>query len=206
MRKKEKEVTDKGDPSFTPEEMGEWILDMNPRFYISAGSMDQHHGLFFESYLHRNGMKQVKSEHTTEIKNSEMYQNLMSQFLCGRIRLPAGTIDPKTGFAQDTELVKELLTLQATLRSKYVVSVEAPQRNGCHDDLSDAFARAVWLCTKYIEGGGAAGPRLSSSTPVASSHRVSISKEMMKMDLKRSAGPRTMNGMRYRGPSGFGGR
>ena len=40
-------------------------------------------------------------------------------------------------------LVPELLTLEERKNGATLV-VEAPQRNGFHDDISDAFARAVW--------------------------------------------------------------
>jgi hypothetical protein len=186
----EKEVADSGEPYFTPDEVSEWIYSFNSKFYIVGGSMDQHYGLSIESYLHRHGMKQVKSDHTTEAKNSEFYQNLMSQFVCNKIVLPAGEIDPKTNFPKDTELVKELLSLQATQKSKYVISVEAPQRAGCHDDLSDAFCRAVWQCTQYIEkGGGVSRTAGVAQNPRASSYKSRIQSEIMKADLKRSVRP-----------------
>jgi len=41
--------------------------------------------------------------------------------------------------------VPELLQLEETKNGNQL-SVEAPQRSGYHDDISDAFARAVYGC------------------------------------------------------------
>lgn len=46
--------------------------------------------------------------------------------------------------------LKELLELQATVKSKYVVEVEAPKVPGKHDDRSDALVRMVWAASQRI--------------------------------------------------------
>jgi hypothetical protein len=43
-------------------------------------------------------------------------------------------------------LTKEMLSLEAEKKSKDKVAVRAPKRTGSHDDISDAFCRAVWKC------------------------------------------------------------
>jgi len=54
--------------------------------------------------------------------------------------------------------LQELLELQATIKSKYIVEVKAPNLVGKHDDRSDALVRMVWLASqrlgniKYISG------------------------------------------------------
>ena len=39
-----------------------------------------------------------------------------------------------------------MLSLEAEKRAKEKTIVRAPNRRGAHDDISDSFARAVWLC------------------------------------------------------------
>jgi hypothetical protein len=207
---KEKATTEAGKPFFTPDEIGEWLLSFNEKFYVQRGSMDQHEGTMFEYLLKKGGMNQVHLDTTTDNVNSEMYQNLLSQFICNRIRLPAGDPDPRSGHPRDTELVKELLDLQASQKSKYVVNVEAPQRPGCHDDLSDALVRAIWQATKYMEKGSAISASANmAGSQAASSYHSRVASEIRKIDLKRS--PRGsmggIGGMRYPGMGGrFGGR
>ena len=50
------------------------------------------------------------------------------------------------------------------MRSKYMLSVQAPELKGMHDDLSDAFARAVFLATEFMVKGGAIGNKIIEST------------------------------------------
>jgi hypothetical protein len=47
-----------------------------------------------------------------------------------------------------------MLRLQATTHSKYLITVKAPEIKGMHDDMSDAFARSVYLATEYLSTGG----------------------------------------------------
>jgi hypothetical protein len=185
-----------GEPYFTPDEMGEWILGFKTRFNIVSGLMDQYYGLAIAPYLERRGMSQVKMEQMSDTRNSELFQNLLSQFVSDKIRLPQGEVDPKTGIRGDSVLVKEILTLQATQKSKYVVSVEAPQRAGCHDDLSDALARSVWLATKYIEKGLSVSKMMTPGGGMGANYRSRVQSELLKIDLKRSI-PRM--GSRYGG-------
>ena len=46
--------------------------------------------------------------------------------------------------------LQELLELQAKVQSKHIITVEAPQVQGKHDDMSDALTRMVWLASKQI--------------------------------------------------------
>jgi hypothetical protein len=158
--------------------------------------MDQYYGLAVAPYLERRGMSQVRMEQMSDTRNSELFQNLMSQFVSDKIRLPAGEMNDQTGTLSDSVLVKELLSLQATQKSKYVVSVEAPQRAGCHDDLSDALARSVWLATKYMEKGFSQTRMSLQGGGLGAGYRSRVQSEMLKVELKRSV-PRM--GSRYGG-------
>jgi len=139
---------DEGKEFFNPDEITDWIILFAEKFFIIKGDMDQHYGLSIVPQLHTKGYKQFSFTTANRESNSRMYQNLMIKMLDASLRLPEG--DNK----KDHPLVAELLTLQATQHSKYLITVEAPQSKNSHDDLSDAYARAVLLATEYMNTGG----------------------------------------------------
>jgi hypothetical protein len=148
-------ASEEGRDFFHPEEMAEWILSYKDKFFIVKGMMDQYYGLAIVPMLHDKGMKQIATVHMSRDLNSKIYQNLMSKMLDASIRIPTGDeriVDGKK--TCDIPLVTEMLTLQATSHSKYLISVKAPEIKGMHDDLSDAFARTVYLATEYMTSGG----------------------------------------------------
>jgi len=49
-------------------------------------------------------------------------------------------------------LIPEMLSLEAERKAKNKVIVQAPGREGAHDDISDAFVRAVWMCYRGHKG------------------------------------------------------
>jgi hypothetical protein len=135
---------------FKPEDMADWIGSYTKRFFIIKGLLDQYYGMSIVPLLHKAGHKQFEFRSFTESLNSKVYQNLLSHLISGNLRMPEGpgvavgdTVD------KDSDLVKELLTLQSEQKSKYIVRVFAPDRKGCHDDLSDSFSRMVYLATEY---------------------------------------------------------
>lgn len=145
---------EEGKEFFTPEEITEWISSYMDKFFIVKGTMDQHYGLSIVPQLHTKGHKQFIVTHADRSSNSKMYQNLMVKMLDASLRLPEGTEKPREGAKlKDHPLVSELLSLQATQHSKYLITVEAPSTG--HDDMSDAFARAVYLASEYMNTGGA---------------------------------------------------
>ena len=189
-------------PYFTPDEMSEWISTFTDKFHIVSGLMDHHYGLSIVSYLERKGLKQFRTEHINETRNSENFQNLMAQMVGNHMIFPEGDLNQKTGRPDDSQLVKELLTLQATQKSKYVIKVEAPEREGCHDDLSDSLALAVWQATEYMNkgfGGFAAPSTGTAGSAVSAAYRNRAASEMRRMENKRSPNGLLRIGMRYPG-------
>jgi hypothetical protein len=119
-----------------------------------------------EPKLHKKGLKQFEARHFNDSLNSTIYQMLLSCFLSRVLRLPEGPETYVKGIRSvDSDLVTELLTLQAQQKSKYIVQVAAPEREGEHDDLSDSLARMVYIAHEYrdksftynIAGAGAVG-------------------------------------------------
>lgn len=141
---------------FSPEEIAEWLYSFYDKFFIVQGTLDQHYGLAIVPLLHMKGFKQISVTHSSREYNSRLYQNLMTKMLDGSLRIPEGEPTRENGMKPtDIPLVKELLMLQATQHSKYMITVEAPEIKDIHDDMSDAFARSVYLATEYMNSGGA---------------------------------------------------
>lgn len=58
--------------------------------------------------------------------------------------------EPIADGEENCPYIKELLELQATHHSKYITTVEAPNIEGKHDDMSDALIRMVWLASQKL--------------------------------------------------------
>lgn len=107
-------------------------------FGIRAGMFDQAGGWGFQELLTGAGFNQIEMKHVNDTINSEIYDLLKRLYCEGLLDLYDHPI-----------LVPEMLSLEAERKSKGKVIVEAPNRKGAHDDISDAYARAVWLCYNH---------------------------------------------------------
>lgn len=140
---------------FRPEEMADWIYEYTKKFFIVKGIMDQYFGMAIVPLLNDKSIKQIEAVHMGREFNSRVYQNLMSKMLDAGLRIPEGEERLVQGKkTKDLELVTEMLSLQAIRHSKYLITVEAPDVKDGHDDMSDAFGRAVYLATDYLSSGG----------------------------------------------------
>ena len=104
-------------------------------FPAKEGVFDQNNGYALAELFQANGLFQFKVENFTETTNSEVYQlvkRLYSEELLDLFNHPI--------------LIPEMLTLEGEKRSKSKIIVRAPTRKGAHDDISDAYCRAVWKC------------------------------------------------------------
>jgi hypothetical protein len=152
------------------DEIAKWISQLTKRFFISDAIFDRWNGIPLEQSLHKLGLTQFKSEFFTRDFNSRLYQNSKLMMLDRRLVLYDW---PKTE-GKRSPFIQELLTLQAEQMSKNVVVVAAPEQEGYHDDMSDAYVRSVWLSSqrmitgKYIAGTSAslASGMLGVRTPV----------------------------------------
>lgn len=175
---------EEGKKNFTPKDIADWISEINDQFFVVKGLMDQYYGMGIIPLLEQKGLKQFEYRIFSEQLNSTIYQNLLTQLISQNIRLPTGErrqIGDR--IETDSDLVLELLMLQAYHKSKYIIKVEAPDRKDCHDDRSDALARAVLLATEYkSKGYGSMGFAASKG---ARSMRMARSREMLKVSLNR---------------------
>jgi hypothetical protein len=150
---------------FRIEELADWIASYRDKFFIVKGITDQEYGMALVPLLHDKGMKQVQTISFTRDLGSKVYSNLMTRMLDGGLRIPEGEsrlVDGKK--TKDLPLVTELLRLQCTHHSKYIITVEAPEVKGVHDDLCDAFARAVYLASEYMSNAGGIAMNNSMTT------------------------------------------
>ena len=152
------------------DEIANWIQVITRKFHITAGLFDRWNGIPLEQALHKKGLKQFKSEFFTRDQTSKIYQTakmLMydEKLVLYDFPLPEKTVDGQ----RHSPFISELLTLQANQVSKNIVLVEAPKKPGAHDDMSDAFVRAVWLTSevlmnqKHTSFGSQYRPQIASS-------------------------------------------
>lgn len=152
--------------------IAEWVVALTKRFYIADGIFDRWNGIPLEQALCKAGLSHFKAEFFTRDYASRIYQSSKMMILDEKLVLydyPMGSQNKHSPFIQ------ELLSLQAEQVSKNVCVVAAPESGGCHDDLSDAFVRSVWLASqrlvsgKHIMGSGGTGvPQAASRTTLAS--------------------------------------
>lgn len=109
-------------------------------FPIKAGVLDQWAaGYSLMEKFEKGGLNQIsmKSNSTGSITNMwEFFKGLYAEKL---IVLP--NLDP---------LIQELLSLECNRDQKNYV-VEAPKRDGCHDDISDSCVRSISLCFEHTQ-------------------------------------------------------
>jgi len=121
------------------------------RFHITAGLFDRWNGIPLEQTLHKRGYKQFKAEFFTRDMSSKLFQSAKMFLFDERLVLYDYPIPERaTDDGRHSPLIAELLTLQAKQISKNLVMVEAPQKKGSHDDMSDALIRAIWLSTQTM--------------------------------------------------------
>lgn len=128
------------------EEIANWVIGLSTKFFISDAIFDRWNGIPLEQAFVKAGLKQFKSEFFTRDVASKIYQNAKLMMYDERLRI----YDLPRGENKHSPFVQELLTLQAVQASKNVVVVEAPDHAGYHDDMSDAFVRAVWLSSQKL--------------------------------------------------------
>jgi len=139
------------------DDVADWVLAHSKRFYFTEGIFDQWAGIPFQQALEKRGLKQLTSVNMTKQITSQMYQNFKDMMWDKKIKL-YNKKDPATDGHEP--YIAELLELQQTVHSKHLITVEAPQIAGKHDDMSDALIRMVWLAsnnvgkTKYFAKGG----------------------------------------------------
>jgi len=133
------------------DEIAFWIVTLCKRFHTTAGLFDRWNGIPLEQTLHKRGLKQFKAEFFTRDMSSKLFQSAKMFLFDERLVLYDWPLPERAkDDGRHSPLIAELLTLQAKQISKNLVMVEAPQKKGAHDDMSDALIRAIWLSTQSM--------------------------------------------------------
>jgi len=137
------------------EDIAEEIKEINRWFPIKKGIIDQHNGYGLMEMFEKQNIKYFSLENFNDTLNSEIYEITKRLYAEKLIRL-----------FEDPVLIPELMMLEAEKigSGKYKCDVRAPRRKGAHDDISESFARAVWLC--YQDKRSAEGQKKIVSRPL----------------------------------------
>lgn len=189
------------------EDVVEWVYTLSKRFYIVSGMFDQWAGLVFQQALEKKGLKQIKSQHMTDILASEIYKNFKDMMYDeGMVLYDYPIPEGKT----HCDYILELMELQAEQKTKNITKVEAPNIAGKHDDRSDALVRMVWLATHemgnthYVVGSSGNSHAISPASRAISNtmkpYRMGSHESRQQPMLPGSRAPGT-RGPSNRGPS-----
>jgi len=113
----------------------EEVKELARWFPIKAGIFDQSNGYALAELLVAAGFGQFEMVHFTDALNHQVYQLTKTLYA-----------EQLLDLYDDPVLVPEMLSLEAERKSKSCIIVQAPNRRGAHDDVSDSMVRAVWIC------------------------------------------------------------
>jgi len=102
------------------------------KFNVVEGWFDQFNGYGLLELLKERKLNQFVMKNVSSTLNIQVYQTAKSLINTGLLKLFNHPV-----------LIPELASLEERKDGASMI-VEAPQRNGFHDDISDALARAVW--------------------------------------------------------------
>lgn len=129
------------------DDVADWILSLSKKFYLSEGLFDQWAGIPLEQALIKRGLRRLRSETMSKQKTSEMFKNFKDMLFDKRLELYDYPIPDGE---EHCAYIKELLELQAHYHSKFITTVEAPNADGKHDDMSDALCRMIWIASQNL--------------------------------------------------------
>ena len=132
------------------DDVADWVLEYTKKFYITEGMFDQWAGIPFQQALEKRGLKNLTSHNMTKQLSSQMYQNFKDMMWDQKLKLYNR---PNYETEGHEPYIQELLELQQTVHGKHLITVEAPQTKGKHDDMSDALVRMTWLASNNIGKG-----------------------------------------------------
>jgi hypothetical protein len=110
---------------------------LHKRFPIISGRYDQFTGYGLEEHVRNAELTQIKMMPEGDGINMQMYQLLKSFYSNQMLEIFDHPV-----------LIPELKTLEEKKNGRKM-RVEAPNRDGMHDDFSDAYVRAVWECYNF---------------------------------------------------------
>lgn len=153
------------------------LKSLNKKFPVTEGIMDQWSGVLLQQIFEKQGLKNFQVVSFTDKLNSDIYDLLRLLMTLGQFKM-----------YDDPYFVNQLLTLEEEKRSKGITSVQAPDRPGYNDDLSDAVARLVWLMIQGPKGSSANKRHapITSGAHIGVSSVSSVAREQQKKIAHRS--------------------
>lgn len=116
------------------------VVKLCKKFDVVEGWFDQFNGYGLMELFKEKGLHQFEMKSVTNTLNLTIYQTVKSLINVGKLKLFNHPV-----------LIPELETLEER-KDRNVAVVEAPQRRGFHDDISDAFSRAVYTAYNSKKG------------------------------------------------------
>lgn len=113
------------------------IKRLSDDFPIKYGWFDQFNGYGLMEMLKDRNLYQFEARSLNAGLNMQMYQIVKELIHSELIRIPNHPI-----------LVPEMLSLEESKNGQRIV-VEAPNRMGCHDDITDSFVEACYACHTF---------------------------------------------------------
>jgi phage terminase large subunit-like protein len=171
-------------------------------FPVRAGVFDQSNGYGLAELFRKENMKQFEMQHFTDQTNGEVYQVVKMLYAEQLVHLFDHPV-----------LIPEMLSLEGERKAKGNIDVRAPNRKGAHDDISEAYARAVWLCYNNQRdvapniatgAGGNIGMAGSISGRPGTIHQESVMEFRIKKMQMHGAHPRGLDGLRRKTTGGMG--
>jgi hypothetical protein len=175
-------------------EIVEEIRTLGRWFPIRGGCFDQSNGYGLAELLEGAGIGQIEMKNFTDTLNNDVYE--LTKRLYGEQLLD---------LFDHPVLIPEMLSLEAERKARNKVQVRAPDRDGAHDDISDAFVRAVWACYSASSGKGnhiatGAGGKIGALGSVKSNQ--TFAQAMMQKRKMHGDHPRGLDKLRRRKPGG----
>jgi hypothetical protein len=167
------------------DDIADWIYHLSKQFSIREGLVDQWNGIPLIQSLHKKGLRQFRYEKILTTQHSLHAQNTKVLLYDRRIRIPEF---PVADGARHSELITELLTLEAEQTSRNIIRVHAPNTRGGHDDRFDSLVRAVWLTTQRMMDRKHAADPLRASNVLGAAQRARPDTNQMQMRNFRRSG------------------
>lgn len=175
--------------------IGEWLEILSRRFSFVEGLFDRWNGIPLEQDLHKRGMAQFRSEYFSRDFSSKMAQTFKMLMIDGKLKIYNY---PVTATAPKAPHIQELLALQATYQSKYVVTVSKPKSPKASDDYFDALVRMVWLAHESKGKEVYIAPARGGGRSAANSYSSQVRKAMSTGVMPPRISPNSLLGKKLR--------
>jgi len=126
------------------EDIVDRIIDLDERFGITDGILDQWNGTVIVQMLTKKGLRSIRVEDVSDKRHSEMFRTWKAYMQGGKFRcFRDATVEKK--------VIPQLERLREERLSEFHIRIV--KTSGAKDDVADALARMNWVAHKHQEGG-----------------------------------------------------